>query len=322
MHLISIFHREIRVTPRKNRTELLICFFIAAVFWFMVKLSRNYETQVNFVFEYKVPENQAFVAKPPSEVRVTIGGSGWNLMNFSLFHRRQPLVFDLNELPLSVVEGRVVLGRIQAQLSESNLEVKNMDLDYLGLKVENRASKRLPIHLNYQISLEPQFDFTAPVKLTPDSVLVQGPISLIDSLRSWPTDTGQIGPLKNDWIQKVPLSVNRESALETDVKEVQLEIKVEPVVERVVFFVPITVINAPERVKIFPPSVTVYCVVGMSAYYQLDATDFVIQADLKGVTAGSEQTTVPLNIISQPDFVKNVRFSPHSAEFFFGLDKE
>jgi len=322
MHLISIFNREIRVTLRKDRTELLICFFIAAVFWFMVKLSKNYETEVNFQFEYKVPENQAFVDKPPQEVRVTIGGTGWNLMNFSLFHRRQPLVFDLNELPLSVVEGRVVYDRIQAQLAESGLQVKTINLDYLGLKVENRVSKRLPVQLNYQITLEPQFDFTVPVKLTPDSVLVQGPFSLIDSLQSWPTDTGRIGPLKNDWTQVVPLSVSPKSSLELDVREVKLEVRVEPVVERVLFFVPITVVNAPERVRIFPPTVTVYCLVGMSAYSQLDASDFFVQADLKGVTAGSEQKTVPLNLVSHPDFVRNVRISPQSTEFFFGMDKE
>ena len=321
MHLISILNREIRVTLRRDRTELLLCFLIATVFWAMVKLSKTYETQITFAFEYLLPDSQAFIDKPPSEVKATVGGSGWNLMSFSLFHRKKELVFDLRTLPLSVVEGRVVVDRIQGQLSESSLEVKNINLDYIGLRVENKSVKRLPIRLNYELTLLPHFDFSVPPKLSPDSVLVEGPSSLVDSLWSWPTDTGQIGPLRAGLKKMIGLAMHPLSTLELDVMETELEIHVEPVVEKSIFFVPVKVKNAPNQIKIFPSSVTVYCVVGMSAYNLVDADDFSIVADLDGVALESEQNTVPLELECYADYVKSVRFSPQSAEFFFRIEQ-
>lgn len=322
MHLIAILNREIRIYLRKERAELMLCFAIAAVFWFMVKLSQSYETQWNFDFEYILPANQAFVSKPPSRVETLIGGTGWNLMYFSLFQHREPLVYDLNNLPLSVVEGRLVIDRIQSQLSGSKLEVKGINLDYIGLKTETKSARRLPIKLNYLISLQPQFDFSVPVRLKPDSVWVQGSASQLDSLQFWPTDTGRIGPLKAGKKVMVPLALDPSSAMELDVSKTELSIQVEAVVEKTIFFVPVTVVNAPKRLRIFPPTVTIYCMVGMSGYHQLGASDFTVVADLEEVALHSEQNTVPLNITCHPEHVKNVRFSPQSVEFFFKMDED
>lgn len=322
MHLIAILNREIRITLRKDRTELLVCFGIATIFWFLVKLSQNYETQWSFEFKYILPEHQAFMEKPPTEVRATIGGSGWSLLNFSLFHRKKPLVFDLRALPLSLVEGRLILDRIQSQISESRLEVKSINLDYIGLKMGAKGGKRLPIRLDYQVALHPQFDLSGPIHLDPDSVWVEGPVSLLDSLGFWPTDTGRIGPLKSDLKQVVSLSKPQGSPMKLEFEKTTVEIPVEPVVEKTVLFVPVTVVNAPGRFRIFPATVTIYCIVGMSAFHQLDASDFKVVADLEGVALKSEENSVPLSVTCLEKNVKNVRFSPQSVEFFFRMGED
>ncbi len=322
MHLIALLNREIRVTLRKDRTELFICFGIAAVFWFLVKLSQNYETQWNFEFKYILPEHQAFMEKPPVEVRATIGGSGWSLLNFWLFHRKEPLVFDLRALPLSLVEGRLILDRIQSQISESELQVKSINLDYIGLKTGAKGGKLLPIRLDYRVDLLPQFDLSGPIHMDPDSVWVEGPVSILDSLGFWPTDTGRIGPLKAGWKQVVSLAKPQGSPMKIEVEKTTVEIPVEPVVEKTVLFVPVTVVNAPGNFRIFPATITVYCIVGMSAFHQLDASDFKVEADLEGVALKSEHNSVPLSVTCLEKNVKNLRFSPQSVEFFFRMGEE
>ena len=320
MHLIAIFNKEVKISLRKDRTELLICFGIAAVFWFMVKLSQEYQTHWKFAFEYVLPEGQAFIEKPPEVIDATISGSGWKLMYFSLFRRHQPLVFDLQKLPLSVLERRLVIDRIQAHLGDASLEVADINLDYSPIRSGTKVSRKLPIKLRFQIGLAPQHQFAGPVTLLPDSVLISGPVSLLDSLHYWPTDTGQIGPLKANHSQTIPLAVNLEQVLDLGVKETQLKAEVEPVVEKTIYYVPVVISHAPDSIRIFPNSVTVYCVVGMSKYNTLDASDFTVEADLRGVTPQTDQNTVLLNLTCSPDFVKNVRFSPQSVEFFIQKD--
>ncbi|MBK7410763.1 MAG: hypothetical protein IPJ40_23545 [Saprospirales bacterium] len=164
--------------------------------------------------------------------------------------------------------------------------------------------------------MEPQHQYVTPLTLTPDSVLVTGPVSLLDKLDYWPTDTGRIGPLKTNYTQVIPLARNPERVLKLGVASTTLNLEVEPVVEKTIYYVPVMVSNAPDSIRIFPASVTIYCVVGMNRYSTLGAVDFTVEADLGGIAPNSQQNTVPLNLTCAPDFVKNVRFSPQSVEFF------
>lgn len=319
MNPIAIFNREIRVTLREDRAELIICFSIAAVFWFLVKLSQHYETDWKFQFQYVLPEQEAFSQRPPDLVTARVSGTGWNLLYHSVFRKKDILIFDLNQIPAFLIDRRLVLDRLQSRLSQDNLAVKDVGLDFIALKSEPKSSRRLPIQLAYQIRIQPQHDTQFPYHLSPDSVSVTGPASVVDSLEYWPTTSGQTPLLKSDFTVAIPLAKDKNGVLEFDARETRLDIQVEPVVEKTVFYVPVAINHAPESIRIFPASVTVYCVVGMSAYNLVKASDFIIEADLNGIEQRSEQNTVPLNLTCAPDYAKNVRFSPQSVEFFFQL---
>lgn len=321
MNPIAIFNREIRITLREDRAELIICFAIAAFFWFLVKLSQQYESDWKFQLRYALPEQEAFAQKPPDVVTARISGTGWNLMYHSLFRNENVLTFDLTSLPTSLLDRRLVIDRLQSLVSEDNLVVKDIGIDFIALKLEPRASRRVPVSLAWEIRIQPQHDFQSPFRLSPDSVTVSGPSSLVDLLDSWPTEAGHTPLLKSDYSHVIPLQSDRNGLLELDAREIRLDVMVEPVVEKTVFYVPVTVTRAPDSIRIFPGSVTVYCVVGMSAYNLVDATAFTIEADLGGIKQRSEQNTVPLNLTRSPGFVKNVRFSPQSVEFFFQVGK-
>jgi hypothetical protein len=317
MNPIAFFNREIRITLREDRAEMLICFAIAAVFWFLVKLSQQYETDWAFQCRYVLPEQEAFTQRPPELVTAQVSGTGWNLLYHSIFRKKEVLVFDLNQLPASLLDRRLIIDRLQGLLSQDDLVVKNISLDFISLKYEPRATRRVPLSLAYQIRLQPQHDFQSPYSLTPDSVTITGPASLVTELKSWPTEPGQTPLLKSAYTATVALAKDKNGVLELDVAETTLDIHIEPVVEKTVFYVPVTVNHAPESIRIFPGSVTVYCVVGMSAYNLVDASDFTIEADLSGIEQRSSQNTVPLNLTCSPDYVKNIRFSPQSVVFFF-----
>ncbi|MCB0676040.1 MAG: hypothetical protein KDC30_05130, partial [Saprospiraceae bacterium] len=63
----------------------------------------------------------------------------------------------------------------------------------------------------------------------------------------------------------------------------------------------------------------IVCVVGMSHYNEVSATDFTVEADLQGISPRSENNTVPLQLTRQPAAARSVRFVPASVEFFFQL---
>jgi hypothetical protein len=288
----------------------------------MVKLSQSYETEWTFQLVYVLPEKTAFVETPPDEVKALIAGQGWNLMNFSLLRAKQPLVFDLRALPVSLLDRRMIIDRIQGSLSESSLAVKNIELDYIAIRTGPKTSRRLPVRLNYEVLLQAQHDYKVPPRLTPDSVWVSGPAEIIDTLSYWPTKSGELGPLKGSVVEEIALTDPAQDLVSLEFEKVELHLEVEPFVEKTIYYVPVAISNGPGRIRIFPPSVTIYCTVGMSAYDQLDAADFEVKADLKGVVPQSTQNTVTLSLTKSPAHVKDVRFSPQSVEFFFQVSEE
>jgi YbbR domain-containing protein len=132
----------------------------------------------------------------------------------------------------------------------------------------------------------------------------------------WPTDSLVIENLNSSQSRTVALQPPpQEIQLET--KEVEVRIEVEQFTEKSLF-VPLQVKNIPETdsLSFFPQRVRVRFVVGLSKYNELTDEDFQLEADLEGVSLEKSQIQVPIRLTKKPDFVKNVQFTPNTANFF------
>jgi hypothetical protein len=265
-----------------------------------------------------MPDDRAFTTLPPHEVEATIAGEGWDLMYFFFFAEHYPIVFNLNELPIDILNRELIIDRISNQLGSDKLSVKDISLDYISLNYEARMDKRLPVKFAKQLRFEPEFQLRDSIQLQPDTILVSGPVSLVDSLLFWPTDTTDLGLLKEDFEEKIGLKPSPGGGiLDLRPEKVNLYIPVDRFVEKSFLFVPVEVRNAPDSLRIFPAAVKVTAVVGMSRFDQLSASDFTVEADLSGFALNEEYNTVPLKIDTIPKGVSSVRINPASVEFFF-----
>jgi hypothetical protein len=79
----------------------------------------------------------------------------------------------------------------------------------------------------------------------------------------------------------------------------------------------LTVRNAPQRLQIFPNKIKLDCTVALSRYASLSGENFTAVVDLKNVDVKSKNNTVAIVLLQQPSFVRNVKFSPQSVEFYF-----
>jgi len=82
-------------------------------------------------------------------------------------------------------------------------------------------------------------------------------------------------------------------------------------------FIPISVLNGPDSLKIFPDKIKLNCKVSLKDYDKVNYSDFKAEVNLKDVTPEAENNTIPVLLKSTPSNVSNVSFSPKSVEFFF-----
>ncbi len=310
---IKIRNRKIKIQLREERAILLICFGIALSFWMMVKLSRTYTSEKQVILKFELPEDKVFSSSPPDDVHVQLSGRGWELMIDYLYSPQIILSYKLPDTQWFNLNKWQLRSDISRKLAFSNIQIKEASHDDVTLPLENKIVKKIPIHLNYSFSFAAGYHLQG-VQLSPDSLKVSGPGTILDTLKTWQTAPLALENLKSN--TKRILALRKPTkGLAIDAEAVEATILVEQFTEKSIF-VPLMVKNAPDNLKIFPELVKLSCVVGLSQYNAVNQSDFQVEIDLAKIPLNEGKNTIPIVLKKQPGYVTNVQFAPKAAEFF------
>jgi hypothetical protein len=302
---------------RNDQTLFLICLLIALTFWLFVKLSDEYETELQISLKFECPPTLIFSSAPPAYGHALIKGSGWNLLSNYLKNRNHSVYINLSSQPSP--------GRVTVQLNEQsrlnlggNFKVLALAPNSIELLLDSLERRKLPLHAPLQLQFFDGYHLKQPPLLEPDSVWVQGPATIVRELTSWETDTLKYNQLKSDHSATVAVRKPDNPTVEVDPARVDVSLQVEPVVEQSLF-IPVKVLNAPNRYRVFPASIRLTFVVGMSRMGSIQASDFELTADVKDLVVSSDNTLVPLNLTRKPDAARGIRYSPQVVEVILQL---
>lgn len=293
----------------------MACMGIALVFWLLIKLSQTYRAEKQVGFDIELPDHKTLAHLPPADFVASLEGTGWDLLLDHFRARRLTLTYDMQET------NQLALGRgqlrtdIKARLYSNDIRIIEVNYDNLNLVAEPLAQKKVPVQLRQQLSFAPEHQLKGNILLTPDSVLLTGPKSLIEQYGSWPTDSLVLSGLEQSQARSLPLA-RPPVEVSCSPGTVTAEIEVEPFTEKSVY-VPLVVRNAPDSLRVFPDKVTVTCKIGLSYYDQINSSGFLAEIDLKGVALNSAGNTIPIRLTRKPAFALSVYFTPKSAKFFF-----
>ena len=151
---------------------------------------------------------------------------------------------------------------------------------------------------------------------------MNGPQRLLDSLQYWLSEPLVLKDVRTNVDQALSLTPPNTDVLRLQEPSIQVTIPVEAFTEKSLM-IPVQILHAPDSLQLFPRKVDVRltCTVGLSQFETLTKSGFTIVADLKDIPVRAEKNTVPLLLTQQPNYVRNVKFSPNSMEFFF-VEKE
>ncbi len=299
----------------EDRSTFIVCVLIATAFWLMVKLSKSYQVDKIIYFSYDHPADQVFSKSPPRKVATEVEGIGWDLMYDFFLRKRVEINYNLSgESNVFLTEARM-RNDIESALSSRDLKLSVFNQEEVDLGLEKKIEKVVPVDLklNIQFGANSQYRQKGQEQLEPREVVVSGPVSLVNEINSWPTDSLYVqNPTTS--IERIVGLQQPPSELSLDITKVKLFIPVERYTEKS-FFIPVAIKNGPDSIKIFPRQIKVNCIVGLSQYNEVKEEDFVLEANFTGVDI-ENSTTVPIILTEYPPFVKDVFYSPKSAEFF------
>jgi hypothetical protein len=288
----------------RERAVLMVCIGIALCFWVLNRLSTKFRKTTPVRLEYFTPMGKALRTIPPQYANVSWQGTGWDLLTGS--EPRIALTVETDSIQT------FYLRTIAAQ--QLGNDIFSVSPEQITVEIEDIETKNVPVEAVAILSFWKGFDLSDDIQLTPSVITVEGAKSVLENLNSLKTDTLRFQKLKDTVITSIKLAAI--PILKFSKTEISALLAVEQFTEKSLF-VPLTVRNAPQRLQIFPNKVKLDCTVALSRYASLSGENFMAVVDLKNVDVKSKNNTVPIVLLQQPSFVRNVKFSPQSVEFYF-----
>jgi YbbR domain-containing protein len=288
----------------RERAVLMVCIGIALCFWVLNRLSTKFRKTTPVRLEYFTPMGKALRTTPPLYANVSWQGTGWDLLTGS--EPRIALTVETDSIQT------FYLRTIAAQ--QLGNDVFSVSPEQITVEIEDIATKNVPVEAVATLSFWKGFDLADDIQLTPSIITVEGAKSVLENLNSLKTDTLRFQKMKDTVFTTIKLAAI--PILKFSKTEVAAQLAVEQFTEKSLF-VPLTVKNAPQRLQIFPNKIKLDCTVALSRYAALSGENFVAVVDLKNVDVKSKNNTVAIVLLQQPSFVRNVKFSPQSVEFYF-----
>lgn len=276
----------------------LFCVLLASGIWVVNALGKTYTTDFSYSLTAPVASG-----KDDVPVRVTLKGQGFTLMQVYF-------KIEDNKYPFSTFSNTVncieftdsLLGDLRNDVTL--MEVKPAVL--AGSVNTGQKMKKLPVKSRVDLQYAPMYSNAVPVLFKPDSVEIAGPASVLDTLRYIYTEKITETNLDKPLFRSIGLQVPHSSCwLKND--RIWLYAAVEEFTE-VTVQVPVSLEEQRERIQLIPEKVAVKCIVPLSRYNDISASQFTVEI-ARGEALTHEK--VALAVTRKPAFVKQVKTEPH-----------
>tara|TARA_B110000008_G_C16923300_1_gene545677 strand:+ start:319 stop:1281 length:963 start_codon:yes stop_codon:yes gene_type:complete len=305
----------LEVLPSKGRFRFFLFFLLLSFsFWTSTKLSNTYTVEESFSIIWTNIPNGIIPSSENQQMNVSISASGIEILIYRLINKS--INISLSQADFSREKGLIDLrGQeffIQKQFFE-NTKLNILNPLFLEFKFSRLEEKVFTVVPQIEINLRAGYLIDSSLKVTPDSILVRGPKSILDTLNSIQSESIIADDLYENFRKKVSLRSIPEIQLSES--KVTVEVAVSRYTEKE-FLLNVEVINLPlgTRVKLFPPKAKVRVTLPLSVLRTIKASDFNLVVDYNNIFKDAEKK-LDLIMIRRPSSVKKVILEPKKVNY-------
>lgn len=182
MNFVRVFMNLFQFN-RTNWKAVILCLLAASVFWLFNAFNKSHSSTIRFPLHFEF-NNQQFVAVSPlpHEITINVTGSGWDLIRKTFGMKVPDLVISLDRpLETKKIPATALTPVLISQLR--GLQINYILTDTLYLNVDEKISKTFKLSANLnRVKFREGFGNISAVKLSPDSVVIDGPKSIISTI--------------------------------------------------------------------------------------------------------------------------------------------
>lgn len=305
-----------RISWKKILTFLFFV-LLSSIFWVMQIYRQNFESTLVIPVKYvNIPDSIVFENDLPTNINVRIKDDGASLFKYYFARRSDSLIVDVRDM-VSGTQERVIQGRNFEQLIRGKLYATTELISYSPTRVSYAYAvlhqKKLPVIYDGYISLASGYLIDGELTIKPDSVLVYGSRSALDTLHYAHTVDDTLCDVTSD--KKMVIAMRQTKGIRFVPNIVELSISVDKFNDKEVE-VPVTCVNLPENlnIKIFPSSVKIPFLVGLKRFNDISSSDFQVIIDYNDLKH-LKDASVPVRITESPEYIQAKVPIPSEVEF-------
>jgi hypothetical protein len=288
----------------------------SAVIWVVVQFSKEYTEVLEMPIIYtNLPKDKILVGDTPKTLDLRIKDRGFYIAWNRVFP--QKITVDISD---ASEDGKSLVYDLELQKSAI---LSQLDLDYekvvflqknIKISFEQRAVKKVAILSSIDLSFAVGYSALEEIKLQPDSIMVSGAATILDTLEAIKTKSLKINNISNDVKGKVKLETGNLKEVSLYQEEVNYSVRTEKFTEGKVE-IPIKLLNVPEgtNVVIFPKDVVIYYQVSLKDFETIDSSSFLVAVDFKN--AKDSDGFLIAQILEEPTQVNNIRLNEKKIQF-------
>jgi hypothetical protein len=192
------FVRVIKNLFQFNRTNwkaMLLCVIAAGVFWLFNAFNKTYSADLEFPLRFGYDKDRYVADSPlPSRIKINVSGLGWELFRKSMGLKLPELLVAL-ERPIE--QKKIIASTLTPILAGQlgGLQINYIITDTLNIRLDMVHKQDYYLKVNEEsLALRKGFGISAPIKITPDRVELEGPMGMLKKI----PDTIQINVPEKD----------------------------------------------------------------------------------------------------------------------------
>ncbi|MGE5437138.1 MAG: YbbR-like domain-containing protein [Syntrophothermus sp.] len=295
---------------KKKLFIIFISFCFSAILWISIALSSNYYATINVPLKLiNFPKGYTTNSNIPTTTSIKIRGKGWDLFSFNLS--------SSNEYVVSVDSGKRNIN-LYNSLNEnlwlsSGKEVVEIFPNQIRLQYERVLKKKVKIVPDYEIEFKPSYGLATPIKLSPDSVVISGPYTLIEEIDSVVTEPLRSKDIDTKIAQSIELKKNPK--INYSIDEVQIDMDVQQIVDKDFIGIEVKILELPKNLDIIlvPNKIDVGVRGGIDLIGKLQPEEINASINYKDFLIDTLDVMVPN--ITVPENVNIINIKPESLKF-------
>ena len=302
---------------KRSVLTFLVFLAISTALWFLIKLSENYTTQTTFKLQFVEVPTDKWVSSDDQSVKMSLMIDGFHTLRCKMIREPNRFVtIPLDEVPYRFESGNTYSFSSQyvAEKVAERLGINASDITMNDAKIyfsmDALKMKVVPVVLRSDIKTQRQYDLYGIPVLDPSSVTIYGPQEVVDSIKAVKTELLTKNNVNQSFSATLPLDL-LDGQIRSNIKEVKADVQVERFTEMDIE-VPIHVASS-QRVRFFPETMSVKCLVAMKDYASIVADDFVVAVDKQQLKA--LQPLLDVRLVSWPQSVQVLSTQPDKVEY-------